>query len=99
MSKSPSLPEKPVVIGNARHGQKMEIDPSQLNLGKRLLGTWGGDAEPDQDFPRYCRLIAAGKLNVESLIPDLYALENIGTAVDDLENGNAVRPMIDLTSL
>ena len=58
-----------------------------------------GDAEPDRDFPRYCRLIAAGKLDVESLIPDLYVLEDIGTAIDDLENGNAVRPMIDLTSM
>lgn len=87
-----------VVIGNARHGQRLEIDPQQLNLGKRLLGTWGGDADPDTDFPRYCRLIAAGKLNVESLIPSLYQLENIGAAMEDLESGKAVRPMIDLSS-
>src|SRR5690606_17890584 len=38
-----------VVIGNARAGQFLTIDPKQFNLGKRLLGTWGGDSAPDRD--------------------------------------------------
>ena len=41
---------------------RLELDPKQLNLGKRLLGTWGGDSVPDRDFPRYARLLDAGKL-------------------------------------
>ena len=42
-----------VVVGNARHGESMQLDPKELNLGKRLLGTWGGDNLPERDFPRY----------------------------------------------
>ena len=41
------------VVGNARFGESLEIDPRELNQGKRLLGTWGGDGVPDRDYPRY----------------------------------------------
>ena len=41
-----------VIVGNARHGEKLEIDPRSLNNGKQLRGTWGGDNQPERDFPR-----------------------------------------------
>ena len=40
-----------VVIGNARHGEVVEINPRLLNDGKQLRGTWGGDTDPDRDLP------------------------------------------------
>jgi S-(hydroxymethyl)glutathione dehydrogenase/alcohol dehydrogenase len=83
-----------VVVGNARHGQTLEIDPRELNQGKRLLGTWGGDNTPDRDFPRYCKLIAAGRLNVEPLVTRTYTLGEINTALDDLERGVCTRPLV-----
>ncbi|HYV34158.1 MAG TPA: zinc-binding dehydrogenase, partial [Gemmataceae bacterium] len=49
-----------VIVGNAPMGEKLEIEPRELNHGKRLLGTWGGDNDPDRDYPRYCKLMAAG---------------------------------------
>ena len=58
-----------VIVGNAKHGQTLEIDPRELNQGKRLLGTWGGDNIPRPRLSRATRkLIAAGKLNVEPLL-------------------------------
>ena len=57
-----------VVIGNARFGSTLEIDPRELNMGKRLLGTWGGDNVPDRDYPRYCKLLASGRLDLEPLL-------------------------------
>ncbi len=83
-----------VVIGNARHGQRLEIDPAQLNQGKRLLGTWGGDNQPDVDFPRYCDLLLAGKLNLSPLLARTYTLETINDALDDLEAGHVPRPLV-----
>jgi S-(hydroxymethyl)glutathione dehydrogenase/alcohol dehydrogenase len=84
-----------VVIGNAPAGQTLVIDPKQLNMGKRLLGTWGGDSRPDIDYPRYSKLIVAGKLNVTPLISTTYSLRDINAALDDLENGVVCRPLID----
>lgn len=86
-----------VVIGNARHGERLEIDPRELNQGKRLLGTWGGDSDPDRDFPRYCKLIAEGRFRLEQLRGDLFPLSDINAALQALETGRAVRPLIDMS--
>ncbi|HEX8136018.1 MAG TPA: zinc-binding dehydrogenase [Pyrinomonadaceae bacterium] len=88
-----------VVIGNARHGERLELDPQQFNQGKRLLGTWGGDNWPDRDYPRYSSLIAAGKLRLEPMLSKTYQLSQINEAIDDLEQGRAARPLVDLAAV
>jgi S-(hydroxymethyl)glutathione dehydrogenase/alcohol dehydrogenase len=85
-----------VIVGNARHGQMLEIDPRELNQGKRLLGTWGGDNVPERDYPRYGRLIASGKLNVEPLLGRTYGLVDVNSALDDLERGLCARPLLEI---
>lgn len=85
-----------VVIGNAKFGDKLELDPRELNMGKRLLGTWGGDNVPDRDYPRYARLMASGKLDLEPLLTKSYALSEVNAALDDLEQGRAARPLIQM---
>ncbi|MDA1017253.1 MAG: hypothetical protein O3A00_22695, partial [Planctomycetota bacterium] len=74
------------------------IDPQQLNQGKRLLGTWGGDNDPDLHFPRYCRLIAGGRLNLQPLVERTYSLAQINDALDDLESQRCARPLIDMSA-
>jgi S-(hydroxymethyl)glutathione dehydrogenase / alcohol dehydrogenase len=86
-----------VIIGNARNGELLQIDPRELNQGKRLLGTWGGDNVPDRDFPRYARLVAAGRLRLEILIGQSYPLADIDLALSALEGGQVARPMIDMS--
>jgi len=83
-----------VIIGNARQGELLEIDPKQLNLGKKLLGTWGGDNQPDRDYPRYIRLLASRTVDLSPMLSDPYPLERINVALDDLEAGRAIRPLI-----
>ncbi|MCC7204269.1 MAG: zinc-binding dehydrogenase [Phycisphaeraceae bacterium] len=89
-----------VVIGNAPAGSQVAIDPKHFNQGKRLLGTWGGDSDPDRDYPRYARLLAGegnARLRVEPMLTRGYGLTTINQALDDLEAGKAMRPLIDLT--
>jgi len=85
-----------VVVGNARHGERIDLDPRQLNKGKQLRGTWGGDNWPDRDFPRYGKLLSSGKLNLEPLLSKTYRLSEINEAIDDLEVGKVTRPLIDM---
>jgi S-(hydroxymethyl)glutathione dehydrogenase / alcohol dehydrogenase len=85
-----------VIIGNARHGELLNLDPHQLNLGKKILGTWGGDNIPDKDFPAYMGLIEAGKLKLDELTSKSYKLDQINNVLDDLENGKVLRPLIDM---
>jgi S-(hydroxymethyl)glutathione dehydrogenase/alcohol dehydrogenase len=84
-----------VIVGNARHGERVELDPAELNLGKRVLGTWGGDNVPDDDFPWYATLVRRGVLDLGRMVERTYALDQINDAIDDLEAGRVVRPLVD----
>jgi len=86
-----------VLVGNAPQGKMLELDPKQFNLGKRLLGTWGGDNVPDRDFPRYVRLVQSGLLSLEPLLDRTYRLGDINQALDDLESRTVARPLIDMS--
>jgi S-(hydroxymethyl)glutathione dehydrogenase / alcohol dehydrogenase len=85
-----------VVLGNATFGTKLSIEPRELNHGKQLRGSWGGDNKPDQDFPRYFNLLHGGKLKLDSLISRSYSLEQINDAINDLEAGEVIRPVIEM---
>jgi len=87
-----------VVIGNARFGSTLEVDPREFNMGKRLLGTWGGDNVPDRDYPRYCKLLASGRLDLEPLLSSGYGLADVNAAIDDLEHGKAARPLLEIST-
>jgi S-(hydroxymethyl)glutathione dehydrogenase/alcohol dehydrogenase len=86
-----------VVVGNAKHGEMLAINPRWLNDGKQLRGTWGGDNVPERDFPRYCRLIESGRLRVAPLLSRSYPLTAVNDALDELERGEVARPLLDMS--
>ena len=85
-----------VIIGNARAGEECRLDPKQFNLGKRLLGTWGGDCHPDTDYPLFCEMLLSGKLDLSPLISNLYSLAEVNSALEDMGTGKTMRPLIDM---
>lgn len=88
-----------ILAGNLEHGQHISIDPFDLIRGKRIVGTWGGEAQPDQDIPMHVDLYLTGKLNLEAMITHEYTLKNINQAFDDLEHGKVGRALIDMALL
>jgi len=68
-----------------------------LIRGKRIVGTWGGESQPDRDLPLYVTLYLAGKLKLERLISHEYALGDVNRAFDDLEQGHVARALIDMS--
>ncbi len=85
-----------VIVGNARHGQHIEVNPKELNCGKQLRGTWGGDNIPDHDFQRYIHMIDAGTLAFDWLRSEPYSLMSVNQAMWDLEQGMSLRPLIKI---
>jgi S-(hydroxymethyl)glutathione dehydrogenase / alcohol dehydrogenase len=85
-----------VIIGNSPEGEMLALDPKQLNQGKQLRGTWGGDNVPDRDYPRYCELLRAGKLNVKPIVSRSFPLEQVNQALASLEHGAVGRPIIGM---
>jgi S-(hydroxymethyl)glutathione dehydrogenase/alcohol dehydrogenase len=87
-----------VVIGNARHGAQLTLDPSLFNQGKSLHGTWGGDSVPDRDYVRFARLLGSGRFDPHELLSAPYPLESASQALEDLEAGRIGRPLIAMTA-
>lgn len=86
-----------VVIGNARHGAMLSLNPAVFNQGKSLMGTWGGDSVPDRDYGRFARLLGAGRFPVRDLLSKPYALAQADQALQDLASGAIGRPLIDMS--
>jgi S-(hydroxymethyl)glutathione dehydrogenase/alcohol dehydrogenase len=86
-----------VVIGNAKQGDVLSLNPSVFNQGKSLLGTWGGDSVPDRDYGRFARLLSSGRFPVRDLLSKPYSLEQADQALQDLASGKIGRPLIDMS--
>lgn len=85
-----------VVIGNAKKGNMLELDPGQLNMGKKIVGTWGGDGDPDADLALNAGVIRSAAFKSELLLAEGYGLEDINQAIADLAEGRVGRPIISL---
>lgn len=86
-----------VLAGNAPRGERIAIDPFDLIKGKTLIGSWGGETSPAQDFPRYARLFLAGRFPIDRLVTHRFPLEKINEAVSLLETGQAGRILIQIS--
>jgi S-(hydroxymethyl)glutathione dehydrogenase/alcohol dehydrogenase len=79
-----------------KHGDKISIDPFDLIRGKRIIGSWGGESNPDEDVPKIAGLYTSGKLPLEKFLEQRYSLDEINQALDDLENRKTVRALIEI---
>lgn len=87
-----------VFASHPPHGDRISLDPHELISGKRILGTWGGECDPDRDIPRLAALYRRGELPLERMLEKRYRLDEINTALDDLEQGTVCRPLIEIDS-
>ena len=78
---------KLVVIGNSPSGETFELKPD-------VLGSWGGNSNPDTDFDDYSKLLIDSKPFLKKLISKTYSLEKINDALSDLSKGIVGRPLI-----
>jgi len=77
-----------VLAGNVSFGETISLDPFDLIKGKRIIGTWGGETDPDRDIPKYISLYQAGKLKIDDLITDKFSLDEINLAIEKMQNGD-----------
>lgn len=87
-----------VVVGNAKFGEIVSIDPIELNRGKALIGCWGGGSNPDADYSWYCDHVKNARIKTDHLTKNIYPLEDVNRALDDLRRGTVMRPILDMLS-
>lgn len=86
-----------ILVGVPRKGNNVNLYSLPLHFGKVLSGSHGGEAEPATDIPRYQRLLHAGRIQLAPLVTEIYALEEINTAIERMRSGAiAGRCLIDM---
>jgi len=88
---------KVILVGVPLQGNNVSLHTLPLHFGKVLTGSHGGESKPDQDIPRYLRLLKLGRLQLDRCVSARYPLEEINTAIAAMRSGAiAGRVMIDL---
>ena len=66
----------------------IELDSRHMFMGERAyICSLGGACEPGEDLPRFIEWHRDGILDLDSLVTQRYSIDDIGVAVEDLENG------------
>lgn len=83
-----------VIAGNLPKGQKIQIDPFDLILGKKVIGSWGGNSDIERDVPRYTAMAHNKEISLSQLITHEAPLEKINELVFALAQGNVGRAVV-----
>ncbi len=66
----------------------LELDARFLFIGERSYrASLGGSCSPGEDFPRFLDWYAHGDLDLDALVTTRYPIDDIGRAVEDLDQG------------
>jgi Zn-dependent alcohol dehydrogenase len=86
-----------VSVGLPHPGQDITTQALQFaGMGRRLLGSYMGDAVPERDIPAYLDLWRKGRLPVELLHTDTRPIEDLNESLDALAEGRVVRRIFTL---
>jgi S-(hydroxymethyl)glutathione dehydrogenase / alcohol dehydrogenase len=77
-------------------GEMIRLAPHELISGKRISGSWGGGSLPDQDISKMYDVLSRTGNALEILLKDVYPLNQINEALDDLAKGRTFRPLIQM---
>tara|TARA_B100000989_G_scaffold283614_1_gene249651 strand:- start:6733 stop:7761 length:1029 start_codon:yes stop_codon:yes gene_type:complete len=87
-----------VLASHPQKGKKIKIDPFEFIKGKKIIGSWGGVKNYDNESKSIFKILNKIK-NFEKIFnSDIYSFENINKAVKDLKNNKVLRPIIKLTN-
>jgi S-(hydroxymethyl)glutathione dehydrogenase/alcohol dehydrogenase len=78
-----------VLCGVPFSSDRLAIDSFPLHMGRRLVGSHGGDTVPETDIPRYVELYRHGKLKLVELITNRFGLAEVNEAVEMVRAGRA----------
>lgn len=86
------------IVGVPKMGAKAEFTVTDFRLDRKVQGCRYGTARPQFDFPMLADLYLGGRLNIDDLITRYYPLDEINTAIEDLERGELARGVFTLGS-
>lgn len=87
---------KTVLAGVPHHQERITIDSFPLHHGRRIIGSHGGNTQPDVDIPRYLKLYELGKLKLNEQITHRCCLDDINQGIALVQAGEAARCVVSV---
>jgi len=78
-----------ILVGVPRKENNISIYSLPLHFGKKLIGSYGGEAIPQIDIPKYMRLYVNGIITLKELLTNRYTLDEINIAIQAMRSGEA----------
>jgi S-(hydroxymethyl)glutathione dehydrogenase/alcohol dehydrogenase len=84
-----------VVVGLPPQGSAASFDPLVLAESElRILGSNYGSIRPAVDIPAIVDLVMSGDVDLEAMVSGRVPLEQVQTALDELDSGSALRTLL-----
>ena len=77
-----------------KFGELISLNPHDLIRGKCIFGSWGGGTNPDTDLGVFHRRLGKTLDAFKQLNTRFYRLDEINLALEDLDCGNILRPIV-----
>jgi len=86
-----------VLVGMPGNGQQTSFETVEFaDASIRLLGCKMGSARMNVDVPKLIDLHLSGLLDLDRMISNVYALDDINRAIDEVNGGTVIRNLISL---
>lgn len=76
------------LVGVPHKSNNVSIYSLPLHFGKRMSGSFGGEAVPHEDIPRYHSLYRKGVIRLKEIITDTYPLSDVNKAISGMRDGS-----------
>ncbi len=84
------------IVGVPKMGSSFDFVVHSIYQNKSILGCRYGTARPRVDFPMLADLYLNGRLKIDELITQHYALSDFDRAIDDLRSGSLARGVFEM---
>lgn len=83
-----------VLVGVMPNNLNLKINTLGLNLGKKIIGSYGGQTNPNYDIPRLYHMLETSKLDLSKVIFKSHKLVDINEAIYNVRNGEIGKQFI-----
>lgn len=76
-----------ILVGVPCKGNDVSLHSLPLHFGKKISGSFGGDAIPQADIPRFQQLYGIGRIKLRELLTDCFELDRVNDAIVAMRSG------------
>jgi S-(hydroxymethyl)glutathione dehydrogenase/alcohol dehydrogenase len=73
-------------LGVPHFSEKIKFNSLKINYGLKLLGSYGGNFNPDKDLLKYLKFLKKSKFNYKTYIDKIYNFKKINTLIKDFKD-------------